>query len=249
METNPTSRGVVQIGACYGAWTLDTIQEPVHKTADNNLALHYLKGGSRAYIADTHLSYSTADGAARRRRGPDRLRAAVLAGHRRGHDAHRRLPGGQGRDRAGDRRAGRSRATSTPPRSTSRPSTTWSTWGAPDETLPDPRRRPGPPSSSWGSRSCFVLGAPVATAADELDAAMHPADRPSPRRWPRPPPPRSCACSTRPSRAPPRTVTKATDFGIEHWVVEYTDTTGDAPRGLRISIVVDTGHVEVNTYP
>ena len=59
METNPTSRGVVQIGACYGAWTLDTIQEPVHKTADNNLALHYLKGGTRAFIADTHLSYST----------------------------------------------------------------------------------------------------------------------------------------------------------------------------------------------
>ena len=59
VETDPTSRGVVQIGACYGAWTLDTIQEPVHKTADNNLALHYLKGGTRAYVADTHISYST----------------------------------------------------------------------------------------------------------------------------------------------------------------------------------------------
>jgi hypothetical protein len=59
VETDPGSRGVVQIGACYGAWTLDTIQAPVHKTADNNLALHYLKGGTRAYIADTHLSYST----------------------------------------------------------------------------------------------------------------------------------------------------------------------------------------------
>jgi hypothetical protein len=56
--SNPTSHGVVQIGACYGAWTLDTIQDPVHKTADNNLALHYLKGGTRAYVADTHLSYS-----------------------------------------------------------------------------------------------------------------------------------------------------------------------------------------------
>ena len=61
-ETNPTSRGVVQIGACYGAWTIDTKQEPVHKTADNNLALHYLKGGTRAYIADTHISYSTVMG-------------------------------------------------------------------------------------------------------------------------------------------------------------------------------------------
>ncbi len=61
-ESNPVSRGVVQIGACYGAWTLDTVQEPVHKTADNSLALHYLKGGSRAFIADTHLSYSTVTG-------------------------------------------------------------------------------------------------------------------------------------------------------------------------------------------
>jgi len=59
VETDPTSRGVVQVGACYGAWTLDTVQAPVHKTADNNLALHYLKSGSRAFIADTHLSYST----------------------------------------------------------------------------------------------------------------------------------------------------------------------------------------------
>jgi hypothetical protein len=59
VEANPKSRGVVQIGACYGAWTLDTIQEPVHKTAENNLALHYLKGGTRAYVADTHISYST----------------------------------------------------------------------------------------------------------------------------------------------------------------------------------------------
>jgi len=59
VETNPASHGVVQIGACYGAWTLDTIQSPVHKTATNNLALHYLKGGARAFVADTHLSYST----------------------------------------------------------------------------------------------------------------------------------------------------------------------------------------------
>lgn len=61
-ETDPTSRGIVQVGACYGGWTMDTAQAPVHKTADNNLALHYLKGGSRAYIADTHLSYSTVMG-------------------------------------------------------------------------------------------------------------------------------------------------------------------------------------------
>ena len=59
VAANPGSHGVVQIGACYGAWTLDTIQEPVHKTADNDLALHYLKSGTRAYVADTHISYTT----------------------------------------------------------------------------------------------------------------------------------------------------------------------------------------------
>jgi len=59
VASNPGSHGVIQIGACYGGWTLDTVQEPVHKTADNNLALHYLKNGSRAYVADTHISYST----------------------------------------------------------------------------------------------------------------------------------------------------------------------------------------------
>lgn len=60
--SNPGSHGVVQIGACYGAWTLDTVQAPIHKTADNDLALHYLKSGTRAFIADTHLSYSTVMG-------------------------------------------------------------------------------------------------------------------------------------------------------------------------------------------
>ncbi len=58
IASNPTSHGVVQIGACYGAWTLDTAEAPRHKTADNDLALHYLRSGTRAYIADTHLSYS-----------------------------------------------------------------------------------------------------------------------------------------------------------------------------------------------
>jgi hypothetical protein len=62
VETNPTSGGIVGIGACYGAWTLDTVQEPQHKTADNSLALHYLKSGTRAFVADTHISYSLAIG-------------------------------------------------------------------------------------------------------------------------------------------------------------------------------------------
>ncbi len=53
-----SSGGVVNVGACYGAWTLDTIQAPQKKTADNSLALRYLLSGSRAFVADTHLSYS-----------------------------------------------------------------------------------------------------------------------------------------------------------------------------------------------
>ncbi len=57
-DAGASSHGVVQIGACYGAWTLDTVEAPQHKTAANDLALHYLKSGTRAFVADTHLSYS-----------------------------------------------------------------------------------------------------------------------------------------------------------------------------------------------
>ena len=114
-ETDPVSRGVVEIGACYGAWTLDTIQDPVHKTADNSLALHYLKGGSRAFIADTHLSYSAAMSPGRHAPGPDRLRVAVLAGYRAGHGPDRRLPGGEGGHRAGRSTRSWRPATSTTP--------------------------------------------------------------------------------------------------------------------------------------
>jgi hypothetical protein len=94
----------------------------------------------------------------------------------------------------------------------------------------------------------FVLGAPVATADEEIQAALDP---PTPVTQET----AETAASTivrlqYPSFAgTTRTVTKATDFGVDHWVVEYSDTTGDAPRGLRISIVVDTGHVEINTFP
>ncbi len=94
----------------------------------------------------------------------------------------------------------------------------------------------------------LLLGTPVATSADELDAAMHPA------------PPVSQAAAEQSAAtivrlgypsftSAPHTTTKATDFGVEHWLVEYTDKTGSAPRGVRISIVVNTGHVEVSAYP
>lgn len=94
----------------------------------------------------------------------------------------------------------------------------------------------------------FLLGGPLPTAADELDAAMHPV----------PPVTQQAAESSAativrlqyPSFAgTERTVSKATDFGVEHWVVEYLDRSGTAPTGLRISVVVDTGRVEVNSFP
>ncbi|MHB8960273.1 MAG: hypothetical protein ACYDAN_11655 [Candidatus Limnocylindrales bacterium] len=94
----------------------------------------------------------------------------------------------------------------------------------------------------------LALGTPVATSADELNAAMHPATPVSQEGAER-------SADTIVRLAYPsfvgsaRTTTKATDFGVEHWLVEYTDTTGGAPRGVRISIVVATGHVELSAYP
>jgi len=99
-----------------------------------------------------------------------------------------------------------------------------------------------------GFAAVVILGAPVATATDELDAAMHPT----------PPVTQEAAEAAAATivrlqyptfAGTTKTVTKATDFGVEHWVIEYSDTSGAAPRGLRISIVVDKGHVEISTYP
>jgi hypothetical protein len=99
-----------------------------------------------------------------------------------------------------------------------------------------------------GFAAVFLLGAPVPTAAEELDAALHPA----------PPVSRAAAEATAATvvrlqhasfEGTERTVTLATDFGVEHWVVEYLDRSGSAPRGLRISVVVETGRVEVNSFP
>jgi hypothetical protein len=94
----------------------------------------------------------------------------------------------------------------------------------------------------------LLLGGPVVTADEELAAAMHPA----------PPVTQQAAEQAADTivrlqypgfAGVPRTVVLATDFNVEHWVVEYTDQTGSAPRGLRISVVVKTGRVEVSSYP
>ena len=99
-----------------------------------------------------------------------------------------------------------------------------------------------------GFATVLVLGSPVPNATDELDAAMHPATPVTQSIAEL-----SAATIVRlqyPSyTTATRTTTKAVDFGIEHWVVEYSDTTGSAPRGLRISIVAKTGRVEITTFP
>ena len=94
----------------------------------------------------------------------------------------------------------------------------------------------------------LTLGTPLRTTNDEINAALHPA------------PPVSQADAERsadtivrlgyPSfTGSPRMTTRATDFGIDHWLVEYTDKASGSPRGIRVSIVITTGHVEVSTYP
>ena len=94
----------------------------------------------------------------------------------------------------------------------------------------------------------FTLGAPVASTEGELDAAMHP-----PAPVTQEAAEGSAATIVRlqyPAfRAVPPVTRKATDFGIEHWVIEYSDTSGPTPRGLRVSIVVDSGKVEATSFP
>ncbi len=99
-----------------------------------------------------------------------------------------------------------------------------------------------------GFAAVIVLGAPLPSAADDLQSALHPAapvDQAAAER--------SAATIIRMQYASfassPHSVTKATDFGVEHWLVEYIDRTSPSPRGVRVSIVVATGHVEVSAFP
>ncbi len=92
------------------------------------------------------------------------------------------------------------------------------------------------------------LGAPPASADAQLEAAMHPV-----------PPVTQAAAEAAADTivrlgypafgGAQREVRRADDLGIERWVISYTDTTSGTARGLRISIVAETGLVEVSTYP
>jgi hypothetical protein len=92
------------------------------------------------------------------------------------------------------------------------------------------------------------LGAPPATAADELEAALNP------------PTPvtedvaRASAATIVRLSYPELTsvepsVRSRTDFGIEHWVIEYSDPEAPTPTGVRISITTEAGKVEVTSFP
>jgi hypothetical protein len=92
------------------------------------------------------------------------------------------------------------------------------------------------------------LGAPPITAADELEVAMHP----------------TTPVTEEVSRASAATIVRLsypelasiepsiksrTDFGIEHWVIEYVDPEAPTPTGVRISITTEQGNVEVTSFP
>lgn len=94
----------------------------------------------------------------------------------------------------------------------------------------------------------LVWGHPTASAADELAAAMHPVTPVTQEAA------QSSATTIVRLQYPAfanttKKVTKATDFGVEHWVITYTDTSKGSPTGVRISITVEKGKVEVTTFP
>ncbi len=90
------------------------------------------------------------------------------------------------------------------------------------------------------------LGAPVATSADELATAMHPAT-----------PVTEAAARTSAAtiirlqhqelQGVTPTVRHATDFGGDRWVIVYAQP--DPVAGVRISIDTATGEVHVATFP
>jgi len=94
----------------------------------------------------------------------------------------------------------------------------------------------------------ILLGAPPAMATDELDAAMHPAT-PVTEEAAR----ASAATIVRLSYPElagfEPSVRSRTDFGIEHWVIEYVDADATTPTGVRISITTEKGNVEVTSFP
>jgi hypothetical protein len=94
----------------------------------------------------------------------------------------------------------------------------------------------------------FALGEPLPTEAEQLEAAFHPS------------PPVSQAAAIQLGETIVRLqhqeflgstakVTLLSELGIERWLVSYTDPASEAAKGLRISVTVQSGVVEVTAYP
>jgi hypothetical protein len=92
----------------------------------------------------------------------------------------------------------------------------------------------------------LLLGRPLPSAAEELDAAMHPT----------PPVSEEAALQSAETIVrlqhpdllnQERTHERRSDFGRERWVIVYSRAT--ELTGVRISITIDTGQVTVATFP
>jgi hypothetical protein len=92
----------------------------------------------------------------------------------------------------------------------------------------------------------LLLGRPLPSAAEELEAAMHPT----------PPVSEEAALASAATivrlqhpdlLAEERSVERRSDFGQDRWVIVYSRAT--ALTGVRISITVETGKVTVATFP
>jgi hypothetical protein len=94
----------------------------------------------------------------------------------------------------------------------------------------------------------FTLGRPLPTSAEELEAALHP---------PVPVTESSARASAETIvrlehgqlAAVEPTVERRTDYEIDYWMVTYSRNTDAGPTGVVISIVVETGDVEVLSFP
>jgi hypothetical protein len=92
----------------------------------------------------------------------------------------------------------------------------------------------------------LLLGRPLPSAAEELEAAMHPT----------PPVSEQAALQSAETIVrlqypdfvnQERSVERSSDFGRDRWVIVYSHAT--ELTGVRISIMVDTGQVTVATFP
>ena len=98
-----------------------------------------------------------------------------------------------------------------------------------------------------GFVAIFTLGRPVLNDQQELDAALHPQ------------PPVSQLAAEQSAETiirlqfdqlvdAPRQVLRKSDFGVERWVITYT-ADGPTLNGVTISIALESGNVEVASFP